>query len=125
MVFLSPTLTGFTLDEIDLSAVISLSMLEDDLILEVPDQKGIAPSWDVYPILGMDPDEPDWTGTEEPAGYWNDRIDDAVKLTGIELKVPKAVLEDYRNMEIELRYKFADESSLEPYSAPVLLHIRP
>lgn len=46
-----------------------------------------------------------------------------VKLTGIELRIPKAELEKYLNTEVELRYKFADESSMEPCSQPLKLYI--
>lgn len=104
-------------------ATIQLSTLSEDLIVRVPDPNDIPPNWDVYPILGTNTEEPDWEGLAEPTGVWDEASDDMVKLTGIELRIPKAELEKYLNTEVELRYKFADESSLEPCSEPLRLYI--
>ncbi|WLG51747.1 hypothetical protein [Pseudomonas sp. FP1742] len=104
-------------------ATIQLSTLSEDLIIRVPDPNDIPPNWDVYPILGTNSEEPDWEGLAEPTGVWDDASDDMVKLTKIELRIPKAELEKYLNAEVELRYKFADESSLEPSSEPLRLYI--
>ncbi|MBN3863060.1 hypothetical protein HCU66_12565 [Pseudomonas frederiksbergensis] len=104
-------------------ATIPLSTLSEDLIVRVPDPNDIPPNWDVYPILGTNTEEPDWEGLAEPTGVWDEASDDMVKLTGIELRVPKSELEKYLNTEVELRYKFADESSLEPCSEPLRLYI--
>jgi hypothetical protein len=105
------------------SATVSLASLGDDLILKVPDAPDTPANWDVYPILGSDPDEPEWRGLAEPTGVWNDLLDDMVSLTAIELSIPREALEKYLNRSVELRYKFADESSLEPCSEPLLLTV--
>jgi len=102
---------------------VKLSSLSDTLKMLVPDSDHFEANWDVYPILGADPESPDWEGLQAPTGAWNDAVDDMIKLTGIELYIPKAVLEAYSNTAVELRYKFADESSLEPYSECVKLYI--
>jgi hypothetical protein len=104
-------------------ATIQLSTLSEDLIVRVPDPNDIPPNWDVYPILGTNTEEPDWEGLAEPTGVWDDACDDMVKLTGIELRIPKTELEKYLNTEVQLRYKLADESSLEPCSEPLILFI--
>lgn len=125
MNFSSPTLPRFPHPHPAEPAVIALSELRDCLIVRVPEPNDIPPNWDVYPILGADPDEPDWRGVEEPTGYWDDAMEDMVKRTGIELKIPKTDLAQYQGRKIELRYKFADESSLEPCSEPLLILIVP
>ncbi|WP_237884716.1 hypothetical protein [Pseudomonas sp. PGPR40] len=102
---------------------IRLSTLSEDLIIRVPDPNDIPPNWDVYPILGTNTEEPDWEGLAEPTGVWDEASDDVVKRTGIELRIPKAELENYLNTEVELRYKFADESSMEPCSEPLRLYM--
>ncbi|WP_426235561.1 hypothetical protein [Pseudomonas sp. TWP3-2] len=102
---------------------VQLSSLGEDLIVRVPDDQDTPSNWEVYPILGADPDEPDWQGSSEPTGIWNEELDDMVGVTGIELRIPKSALENYLNATVELRYKFADESSLEPCSEPLNLHI--
>ena len=51
--------------------------------------------------------------------------DEMEKLTGIELHIPKEALIPYLHREIELRYKFLDESSIEPFSEPLTLQIEP
>lgn len=93
------------------------------MIVRVPDPNDIPPNRDVYPILGANTEEPDWEGLAEPNGVWDEASDDVVKQTGIELRIPKAKLEKYRNTKIELRYKFADVSSMEPCSEPLRLYI--
>ncbi|MGN8125435.1 hypothetical protein ACTJK9_27105 [Pseudomonas sp. 22082] len=105
------------------SIMLRLSTLDDDLIVRVPDGQNTPPNWDVYPILGDDPEEPEWLGLSEPTGVWDDVLDDMVGLTGIELSIPRFELEKYLNSTVELRYKFADEASLEPSSEPLTLHI--
>jgi len=105
------------------SIILRLSTLDDDLIVQVPDGQNTPPNWDVYPILGDDPEEPEWQGLSEPTGAWDDALDDMVGMTGIELSIPRFELEKYLNSTVELRYKFADEASLEPSSEPLTLHI--
>ncbi|MHB2246095.1 hypothetical protein ACX64O_04385 [Pseudomonas fitomaticsae] len=105
------------------SIILRLSTLDDDLIVQVPDGQNTPPNWDVYPILGDDPEEPEWQGLSEPTGVWDDALDDMVGLTGIELSIPRFELEKYLNSTVELRYKFADEASLEPCSEPLKLYI--
>jgi hypothetical protein len=102
---------------------VQLSALNDTLPIRVPDSDFFRANWDVYPILGSDPDTPEWEGLEEPTGVWDDAADDMVKVSEIELHIPKEVLQRYANKTVELRYKFADESSMEPYSAPLILHV--
>lgn len=104
-------------------ATVSLSTLGDELILQVPDATDIPANWEVYPILGTDPEDPDWQGQTQPTGIWDDASEEALKLNGIELRIPREALETYLNEEVELRYKFADESSLEPCSEPLMLCI--
>ncbi|MHC8365237.1 hypothetical protein ACYZT9_04995 [Pseudomonas sp. ZT5P21] len=125
MNFPSPILPLFPHRDADQTAVITLSELRDYLIVRVPKPNDIPPNWDVYPILGLDPEEPDWRGAEEPTGLWDDAIEDMVKRSGIEMKIPKADLERYSGRKVELRYKFADESSLEPCSEPLLIRVEP
>lgn len=122
MTFAIPVLPLFPSHEAD-KATVKLSNLSDSLIVRVPDPNDIPPNWEVYPILGADTEEPDWKGLEEPTGDWDDASDDMVKRRGIELRVPKAELEKYQNTEVELRYKFVDESSMEPCSEPLRLYI--
>lgn len=122
MTFASAYLPQFPDYPVD-QVTIRLSTLSEDLIVRVPDPNDIPPNWDVYPILGTNTEEPDWEGLAEPTGVWDEASDDMVKLTGIELRIPKAELEKYLNTEVELRYKFADESSLEPCSEPLKLYI--
>jgi len=105
------------------SIILRLSTLDNDLIVRVPDGQNTPPNWDVYPILGDDPEEPEWQGLSEQTGVWDDALDDMVGLTGIELSIPRFELEKYLNSTVELRYKFADEASLEPSSEPLTLHI--
>ena len=105
------------------SIILRLSTLDDDLIVRVPDGQNTPPNWDVYPILGDDPEEPEWQGLSEPTGVWDDALDDMVGLTGIELSIPRFELEKYLNSTVELRYKFADESGLEPCSEPLRLYV--
>lgn len=125
MNFPSPILPQFPARDPDKTAVITLSKLRGCLIARLPEPNTIAPNWDVYPILGADPEEPEWRGEEEPTGFWDDAIEDMVKRTGIELKIPKEDLAQYQGRTVELRYKFADESSLEPCSEPLLILIEP
>ncbi|WP_460147946.1 hypothetical protein [Pseudomonas sp. S2_A02] len=122
MTFAIPVLPRFPSHAPD-KATVKLSNLNDSLIVRVPDPNDIPPNWDVYPILGADTEAPDWEGLAEPTGVWDEASDDVVKRKGIELRIPKAELEKYRNTEIELRYKFADESSLEPCSESLRLYV--
>ncbi|CAI8883279.1 hypothetical protein [Pseudomonas zeae] len=116
-----------TLAQMDSSAsdtlTLQLSVLPDVLIVQVPDSSDFPANWSVYPILGDDPEEPEWEGEEVNTGTWDDAEDEMEKLTGIELQLPKEVLRPYLNREIELRYKFCDESSMEPFSEVLRLRI--
>jgi hypothetical protein len=125
MCFPSPILPQFPIDSRDEMAVVSLSNLADTLIVRIPDPHDIPPNWEVYPILGADPDEPEWRGEQQPAGIWDDAADDMIELTGIELEIAKADLAPYLGTQVELRYKFADESSLELCSELLLMRIEP
>lgn len=102
---------------------LQLSLLPDILIVRVPDSSDFASNWSVYAILGNDPEQPEWAGEEVDTGTWDDAEDEMEKLTGIELQIPKEALLPFLNTTIELRYKFQDESSMEPYSAPLRLKI--
>jgi hypothetical protein len=100
-----------------------LSTLPDVLIVQVPDSSDFPANWSVYPILGDDPEEPEWIGEEVNTGTWDDAEDEMEKLTGIELQIPKEALRPYLNRVVELRYKFCDESSMEPFSEVLRLRI--
>lgn len=116
-----------TLSQIAASAsaplTLQLSMLPDVMIVQVPDSSDFPANWSVYPILGDDPEEPEWEGEEVNTGTWDDAEDEMEKLTGIELQMPKEALRPYLNREVELRYKFCDESSMEPFSQVLRLRI--
>jgi hypothetical protein len=74
-------------------------------------------------VIGDAPEEPEWQGLSKPTGTWDDALDDMVGLTGIELSIPRFELEKYLNSTVELRYKFADEASLEPSFEPLKLYV--
>ncbi|VVP77344.1 hypothetical protein PS925_00142 [Pseudomonas fluorescens] len=120
--YAAPTLAQIASSASD-TLTLQLSALPDVLIMQVPDSSDFPANWSVYPILGGDPEEPEWAGEEVDTGTWDDAEDEMEKLTGIELQIPKEVLKAYLNTEIELRYKFQDESSMEPCSAPLVLRI--
>ncbi|MHC8355835.1 hypothetical protein ACYZTL_11495 [Pseudomonas sp. LB3P81] len=122
MTLAPPILPQLALHESEVT-IVKLSSLNDTLKILVPDSGDFEANWDVYPILGADPDLPDWKGCKAPTGVWDDAVDDMVKLSGIELLIPKAVLEKYSDSAVDLRYKFADESSLEPYSERLKLYV--
>ncbi|KPH01261.1 hypothetical protein [Pseudomonas sp. RIT-PI-r] len=102
---------------------LQLSVLPDVLIVQVPDSSDFPANWSVYPILGDDPEQPEWAGDEVDTGTWDDAEDDMEKLTGIELQISRQALHAYLNTDVELRYKFVDESSMEPFSQPLSLRI--
>ncbi|MFJ2328724.1 hypothetical protein [Pseudomonas sp. NPDC087690] len=102
---------------------LQLSVLPDVLIVQVPDSSDFPANWSVYPILGDDPEQPEWAGEEVDTGTWDDAEDDMEKLTGIELQISRQALHAYLNTDVELRYKFVDESSMEPFSQPLRLRI--
>ncbi|MBC3206407.1 hypothetical protein HU755_06365 [Pseudomonas sp. SWRI111] len=118
----APTLTHVAPSQDD-CVTLQLSQLPDILTVQVPDSSDFAANWSVYAILGDDPEEPEWQGEEVDTGAWDDAEDEMEKLTGIELQVPKEALRPYLNREVELRYKFADESSMEPYSQALRLRV--
>lgn len=122
MTFAAPTLPQY-LPHLPDPVTVSLSLLNDDLIVQVPDSSSFAANWSVYAILGDAPEEPEWAGEKVDTGAWDDAEDEMEKLTGIELQIPKEVLKPYLNTAIELRYKFQDESSMEPFSVPLRLVI--
>jgi hypothetical protein len=102
---------------------LQLSVRPDVLIVQVPDSSDFPANWSVYPILGDDPEQPEWAGDEVDTGTWDDAEDDMEKLTGIELQISRQALHAYLNTDVELRYKFVDESSMEPFSQPLSLRI--
>ena len=102
---------------------LQLSVLPDVLIVQFPDSSDFPANWSVYPILGDDPEQPEWAGEEVDTGTWDDAEDDMEKLTGIELQISRQALHAYLNTDVELRYKFVDESSMEPFSQPLRLRI--
>lgn len=122
MTLAPPLLPQAALHKAELT-IVKLSSLNETLKILVPDSDEFEANWDVYPILGADPDLPDWQGCKEPTGVWDDALEDMVKLGGLELHIPKAALEKYADSEVDLRYKFADESSLEPYSERLRLFV--
>lgn len=125
MCFPSPLLPQFPSDPRDKTVTVTLSNLADGLIVRIPDPHDIPPNWEVYPILGANPDEPQWCGEEQPAGVWDETTEEMVELTGIDLEIPRTDLEPYLGSEVALRYKFLDESSLELSSEPLLIRIEP
>lgn len=124
MDFAPPELPQFLPHSLETTTV-NLSALSDELIVQVPDSSDFAANWSVYAILGDDPEEPEWASEEVNTGTWEDAEDEMEKLTGIELHIPKEALIPYLHREIELRYKFQDESSIEPFSEPLTLQIEP
>lgn len=120
--YAAPTLSQIAASSSDI-LTLQLSTLPDVLTALVPDSSDFPANWSVYPILGDDPEEPEWEGEEVNTGTWDDAEDEMEKLTGIELQLPKEVLRPYLNREIELRYKFCDESSMEPFSEVLRLRI--
>jgi hypothetical protein len=120
--YAAPTLSQIAASSSDI-LTLQLSTLPDVLTALVPDSSDFPANWSVYPILGDDPQEPEWEGEEVNTGTWDDAEDEMEKLTGIELQLPKEVLRPYLNREIELRYKFCDESSMEPFSEVLRLRI--
>jgi hypothetical protein len=120
--YAAPTLAQMTCPASE-TPTLQLSVLPDVLIVQVPDSSDFPANWSVYPILGNDPEEPEWAGEEVDTGTWDDAEDEMEKLTGIELQIPKEALRPYLNREVELRYKFSDESSMEPFSQVLRLRI--
>ncbi|KHA74809.1 hypothetical protein NZ35_00625 [Pseudomonas chlororaphis] len=121
--YAAPTLAQIASSASD-TLTLQLSVLPDVLIVQVPDSSDFTANWSVYPILGNDPEEPEWIGEEVDTGTWDDAEDEMEKLTGIELQIPKEALRPYLNREVELRYKFCDESSMEPFSGMLRLRIK-
>jgi hypothetical protein len=124
MHFAAPTLTHAAPAQDD-CVTLQLSQLPDILTVQVPDSSDFAANWSVYAILGSDGEEPEWEGDEVDTGAWDDAEDEMEKLFDIEVQLPKEALQPYLNREVELRYKFRDESSMEPYSQPLRMRIEP
>lgn len=61
MMLAPPHLAQLSNQEPEITAV-KLSTLSDTLKILVPDSDYFRANWDVYPILGDDPDAPDWAG---------------------------------------------------------------
>jgi hypothetical protein len=122
MHFAAPTLTHAAPAQDD-CVTLQLSQLPDILTVQVPDSSDFAANWSVYAILGSDAEEPEWEGDEVDTGAWDDAEDEMEKLFDIEVQLPKEALQPYLNREVELRYKFRDESSMEPYSLPLRMRI--
>lgn len=120
--YAAPTLAQIASSASD-TLTLQISALPDVLIMQVPDSSDFPANWSVYPILGDNPEEPEWAGEEVDTGTWDDAEDEMEKLTGIELQIPKEALRPYLNREVVLRYKFCDESSMEPFSQVLRLQI--
>lgn len=120
--YAAPTLSKMAAQS-SCTLTLQLSTLPDVLIVQVPDSSDFPANWSVYPILGDDPEEPEWIGEEVDTGTWDDAEDEMEKLTGIELQIPKEALRPHLNRVVELRYKFCDESSMEPFSEVLRLRI--
>ncbi|CAH0246186.1 hypothetical protein [Pseudomonas brassicacearum] len=124
--FALPILTQFSGNKPAEKITINLSKLEANLEVQIPDSNEISADWSVYPILGANKDHPDWSGQQVAAGTWDDANDGMVKLTGLKVTVPKAELQKYLGRQVELRYRFANESGYDLYSDPsVKLKIEP
>ncbi|MDX9674697.1 hypothetical protein CLU80_3593 [Pseudomonas sp. 29] len=120
--YAAPTLSQIAASSSDI-LTLQLSTLPDVLTALVPDSSDFPANWSVYPILGDDPETPLWAGEEVDTGTWDDAEDEMEKLMGIELQIPKEALRPYLNTDVELRYKFVDESSMEPFSQALTLRI--
>ncbi|QYY82881.1 MULTISPECIES: hypothetical protein [Pseudomonas] len=120
--YAAPTLSQIAASSSDI-LTLQLSTLPDVLTALVPDSSDFPANWSVYPILGDDPETPLWAGEEVDTGTWDDAEDEMEKLMGIELQIPKEALRPYLNTDVELRYKFVDESSMEPFSQVLMLRI--
>ena len=120
--YAAPTLSQIAASSSDI-LTLQLSTLPDVLTALVPDSSDFPANWSVYPILGDDPETPLWAGEEVDTGTWDDAEDEMEKLMGIELQIPKEALRPYLNTDVELRYKFVDESSMEPFSQALMLRI--
>ncbi|MNB61220.1 hypothetical protein D3C87_961830 [compost metagenome] len=120
--YAAPTLSQIAASSSDI-LTLQLSTLPDVLTALVPDSSDFPTNWSVYPILGDDPETPLWAGEEVDTGTWDDAEDEMEKLMGIELQIPKEALRPYLNTDVELRYKFVDESSMEPFSQVLMLRI--
>ncbi|WPN75575.1 MULTISPECIES: hypothetical protein [Pseudomonas] len=120
--YAAPTLSQIAASSSDI-LTLQLSALPDVLTALVPDSSDFPANWSVYPILGDDPETPLWAGEEVDTGTWDDAEDEMEKLMGIELQIPKEALRPYLNTDVELRYKFVDESSMEPFSQVLMLRI--
>ncbi|WP_434626135.1 hypothetical protein J3P84_23005 [Pseudomonas sp. Z1-29] len=101
---------------------ISLSALGNTLNVLIPDADGISADWWVFPTLRAD-NIPDWEGEQVPAGRWDDPDQGPIKLTGLRVIVPEKELRRYIGKEVELQYRFSNESSQDIHSAPVKLKI--
>lgn len=122
MHFAAPTLSNAAPAQDD-CVTLQLSRLPEILTVQVPDSSDFAANWSVYAILGSDGEEPEWEGDEVDTGAWDDAEDEMEKLFDIEVQLPKEALQPYLGREVELRYKFRDESSMEPYSQALRLRI--
>ncbi|SEO74255.1 hypothetical protein [Pseudomonas sp. ok266] len=120
--YAAPTLSQIAASSSDI-LTLQLSTLPDVLTALVPDSSDFPANWSVYPILGDDPETPLWAGEEVDTGTWDDAEDEMEKLMGIELQITKEALRPYLNTDVELRYKFVDESSMEPFSQALTLRI--
>ncbi|UUT13595.1 hypothetical protein NQ186_05305 [Pseudomonas zeae] len=120
--YAAPTLSQIAASSSDI-LTLQLSTLPDVLTALVPDSSDFPANWSVYPILGDDPETPLWAGEEVDTGTRDDAEDEMEKLMGIELQIPKEALRPYLNTDVELRYKFVDESSMEPFSQALTLRI--
>ncbi|MFJ5240295.1 hypothetical protein ACIP86_26840 [Pseudomonas neuropathica] len=120
--YAAPTLSQIAASSSDI-LTLQLSTLPDVLTALIPDSSDFPANWSVYPILGDDPETPLWAGEEVDTGTWDDAEDEMEKLMGIELQIPKEALRPYLNTDVELRYKFVDESSMEPFSQALTLRI--
>lgn len=122
MHFAAPTLTHTAPAQHD-RVTVQLSQMPEILTVQVPDSSDFAANWSVYAILGSDAEEPEWEGDEVDTGAWDDAEDEMEKLFDIEVQLPKEALQPYLGREVELRYKFRDESSMEPYSQALRMRI--
>jgi len=124
--FTLPILTQFSGNKPAEKVTIKLSKLGANLEVQIPDSNEISADWSAYPILGANKDQPEWSGPQVAAGTWDDANDGMVKLMGLKVTVPKAELQKYLGRQVELRYRFANESGYDLYSDPsVKLKIEP
>jgi hypothetical protein len=109
---------------VPIKAEINLGSLAGPLVLSIPDNAMLYPEGTVYPILGKNPEDPEWEGEEINAGEWQEDKEEFERTLNLTLEVPKTALEQFKDKTIQLRYLSIGESSMLFSSVPVSLVIK-